>query len=42
LWDYAAAQRLPLRLAAVALGVQRVAEATRQRHLAPVAAALAS
>jgi glutamate dehydrogenase/leucine dehydrogenase len=42
LWDYAAAQRLPLRLAAVALGVQRVAAATRQRHAVPTAAPLAS
>jgi hypothetical protein len=31
-----------LRLAAVALGVQRVAEAIRQRHAAPVVAPLAS
>jgi glutamate dehydrogenase (NADP+) len=42
LWDYAAAQRLPLRLAAVALGVQRVAAATRQRHAVPAVAPLAS
>jgi glutamate dehydrogenase (NADP+) len=42
LWGYAAAQRLPLRLAAVALGVQRVAAATRQRYAVPSAAPLAS
>jgi glutamate dehydrogenase/leucine dehydrogenase len=37
LWHYAGQQRLPLRLAAVALGVERVAAATRRRLQRPAA-----
>lgn len=42
LWRYAIDQRLPLRLAAVALGVERVAEATRRRWQTVVPQPLAS
>jgi glutamate dehydrogenase (NAD(P)+) len=40
LWSYAQAQRLPLRLAAVALGVERVAAATRARVAVPMPVSL--
>ena len=34
LWEYAAREHLPLRLAACALGIERLAEATRSRMMA--------